>query len=194
MSGHINDHMMDVVGPAINDGLYAFFGIVSIPQNELSNTSFVGCTGSVGGADWVPPTGWLNNQWTPDEAIAIPDTGFTRIGWQTNGTRGYIIQTLDLSAHIGEKINLSAYLSFVGVQSAQRTVHVTGNVSEVSNDSGSRPPGYSGRVSGVYTVVAPGTNVQVRVGAGTTANNIQDFEISRPQLTIGERLWPYQPT
>ena len=166
----------------------------AIPANRLTNSSFVGCTGSVGDADWVPPTGWLNNNWPPDDAVAIPDTGFTRIGFQTNANRGYIIQTLDLSAFIGQQVNLSGFLDFVAIQNANRTVHLTGNVTEVSNDSGNKPPGFSGRVQGIYTVVAPGTNVQVRVGAGTTTTSNQDFVISRPQVTIGSALWPYQPT
>lgn len=156
--------------------------------NLLANSSFQGGAGSVSGADWTPPTSWTNAFWPPDEAIYNAGAEAS-IYFEVALNRGYIIQTIDTTALVGQRINMSVYCDDVQEASAQRICHITGNAIEIQ---GVPPANSAGRYFGIYEIT--GTSIQIRVGAGTTANSNQKTTLSRPQLTIGEPLRPYKST
>jgi hypothetical protein len=50
-----------------------------------------------------------------------------------------------------------------------------------------------GRKHGVFQATRTDPACNIRIGAGTTAANDQNMILSRPQVTIGERVRPYRP-
>ena len=176
--------------------VYSFNGgvsIVNFPPNVLPNSIWAGASGSVGGADWIPPTGWNNSFWPPDEAIAIGDIsgdGDTGVQFIVAVDRGYLSVDVDTSLRIGQRFNLSIFIDETITTGAYANVS-GGNVSvirafpNVSN-------GFVGRVDAVYEINGP--TMGIRFGAGVTSNSTSDMTLSRPQLTIGEDLHEYQQT
>ena len=163
------------------------------PPNILLNSVWAGASGSVGGADWVPPTSWSNGFWPPDEAIALPGSsgkGDTGVEFLVVGNRGYLNISLDTTLEVGNRFNLSIYVDEVITGGAYANVS-GGNVTiirgfpTISN-------GFVGRVDAVYEIT--GISMAVRFGGGVTSSGTSQFTLSRPQLTIGERLYPYEQT
>jgi len=163
----------------------------TVPLNALANSSWLGASGSVSGADFVFPEGWAGGFWPPDEAVATDVDDYTQIQFITNANRGYV--SFDLGSFpVGTILNASIFLEECITSDAQRIILVNGPVNQirrVQNVSG----GESGRFDSLYEVTGAGT-VSLRVGAGTSANSTQNITLSRPQVTEGETLWPYQRT
>ena len=165
-----------------------------IPPNLLPNSVWAGVSGSVGGADWIPPTSWNNSFWPPDEAIALPNVsgnGDNGIEFMVVANRGYQSIDVDTTLLIGETFNLSIFVDEVVTGGAYANVS-GGNVTIISGFP-SISPGFVGRVDAVYEIT--GIAMGVRFGGGPTSNNTAEFKLSRPQLTIGsDRLYPYEQT
>ena len=165
-----------------------------IPPNLLPNSVWAGASGSVGGADWIPPTGWNNSFWPPDEALAIPNisgNGDLGIEFTVVANRGYQSIDVDTTLLIGETFNLSIFVDEVVTGGAYANVS-GGNVTIISGFP-SINPGFVGRVDAVYEIT--GITMGIRFGGGPTSNNTAQFKLSRPQLTIGSsKLYPYEQT
>ena len=166
---------------------------VASPANQLANSVWAGASGSVGGADWIPPTLWSNSFWPPDEAVALPNisgNGDTGIQFIVAANRGYIAIDVDTTLLIGETFNISIFIDDVTTSGAYANIS-GGNVTvirafpNVSN-------GFVGRVDAVYSIT--GITMGIRFGGGVTSNGTSDMTLSRPQITLGERLLPYEQT
>ena len=162
------------------------------PPNALGNSVWAGASGSVGGADWIPPTLWSNSFWPPNEAIALPNisgNGDTGIEFTVVTNRGYQSINVDTTALIGQTFNLSIFVDEVITGGAYANVS-GGNVTIIRGF----PPisnGFVGRVDAVYQIT--GVTIGVRFGGGVTSNSTSQFKLSRPQLTFGsDRLYPYE--
>ena len=161
-----------------------------VPEpNQILNSSWQGIAGSVGGADFVGPTGWGLGFWPPTEAIALPNVTAADNGcsFEAISERGYL--TLDIEATIGLEINISVFVdSFVG--------NTTGQFIRVNNATVVRlhpqPSAFGQRLYAVYVITA--SPVQLRVGIGTSSAVNSEYSLSRPQATIGPRLHPYEST
>ena len=106
------------VSGTLNDRLLAFWSAQATPvfPNLLLNSSWQGISGSVGGADFVPPTSYtIDANFTTSEAIAVPDSGgpgengcqFVSLA----GERGYFIQAgLANVPAIGQFLTTSLYI------------------------------------------------------------------------------------
>lgn len=166
---------------------------VDTVTNLLLNSTWSGASGSVAGADWIPPTSWSNSFWPPDNAIAIPNVsgnGDTGIEFITVTNRGYMSIDVDTTALVGQTFNLSIFVDEVIDGGAYANVS-GGNVTIIRNF----PPvtaGFVGRVDAVYTIT--GNAIGIRFGAGVTSNATSQFSLSRPQATIGETLLPFAQT
>ena len=166
---------------------------IAPPANQLGNSVWAGASGSVGGADWLPPTLWSNSFWPPDEAIAIPNisgNGDTGIEFIVVGNRGYIALDVDTSLLIGERFNISVFIDEVIEDGAYANIS-GGNVTVVRAFP-SVGIGFVGRVDAVYEIT--GVTMGIRFGGGVTSNGTSDMTLSRPQITFGEHLFPYQQT
>jgi hypothetical protein len=161
--------------------------------NLLSNTDFAGSSGSVGGADFVPPTGWDLGFWNPVDAFPVAFEGHTGMSFEVDNERGYITQTLDASAIVGEIVNFSVFVDASEIQTAQRIIHLQAGATEIRRVQNlTNIPKVSGRFDSLYQITGP--SVQVRLGCGTTAPSVQKFTLSRPQITVGRTFYPYVPT
>ena len=162
--------------------------------NLLANSVWAGVSGSVGGADWLPPTSWSNSFWPPDEAIALPDVsgrGDNGVEFAVVGNRGYLALDVDTTTLVGQIFNLSIFVDEVVVGGSYASVS-GGNTSTIR---GFRQisPGFVGRMDAVYQIT--GTAMGIRFGAGPTTTETSQFSLSRPQLTLGNaRLFGYQQT
>ena len=172
----------------------------AVPPNVIPNSTWRGASGSVSGGDFVPPDGWGTGFWPPDDAIAIDNGDYTSIRFiaLNNQNRGYIEYNLGTPFPVGTIVNLSINVDecLVGT-GAQRVVHF--NTQGGTNPREIRTvrpvtPGDTGRFDAVYEILDDQNPLQVRVGTGTTANDNHDYTLSRPQITVGEVGWPYQPT
>ena len=177
----------------MRSGLNAIHRRPVIPPNAIPNSVWAGASGSVGGANWIPPTSWNNSFWPPDEAVAIPNIsgdGDLGIQFVVVANRGYQSIDVDTAFSVGEVFNLSIFIDATIESGAYANVS-GGNVSiirafpNVSN-------GFVGRVDAVYEITGP--TMGIRFGAGVTSNGTSDMTLSRPQLTFGSRLHPYQQT
>ena len=79
MSKHVNDHMMEVVGPAINDGLAAYFAttVVVVPPPDLIGDSHTLTAGTNAALNRV---GYRRGAWGDFQPADIPELNrfFTR--------------------------------------------------------------------------------------------------------------------
>lgn len=162
--------------------------------NLIVNSVWDGVSGSVGGADWLPPTSWSNSFWPPDEAIALFDVsgdGDNGVEFTVVANRGYLALDVDTTLLVGEIFNLSIFVDEVVDGGAYANVS-GGNVSIIRAFPGISP-GFVGRVDAVYQIT--GNAMGIRFGGGPTSNNTAQFKLSRPQLTLGSsRLFVYQQT
>ena len=166
---------------------------IAPPANQLGNSVWAGASGSVGGADWIPPTLWSNSFWPPDEAIALPNisgNGDTGIEFIVVGNRGYISINVDTTLLIGETFNISIFVDQVINDGAYANIS-GGNVTIIRGFP-SVGIGFTGRVDAVYLIT--GITMGIRFGGGVTSNGTSDMTLSRPQITLGERLFPYEQT
>jgi hypothetical protein len=90
---------------------------------------------------------------------------------------------------IGKLINFSVFIDEFVEGTNQRPVAIQSGAIEVQKTAIVTG---NGRYFGIYEVT--GNALIVRVGAGTTANEDMNWTMSRPQITEGEGLRPYQPT
>ena len=157
-------------------------------DNVVTNSSWAGMSGSVGGADFVTPTGWTLGFWPPDEAITIPEIvpGANGIDMAATANRGYLTQAFDSTGLVGEFANISCFVDARPLVENSALVAISAGATLV----GQRRTGT--RVFAVYRI--DGDSIQFRCGAGVTTNQTQDFTVSRPQVTLGQRLYPYDPT
>ena len=164
----------------------------SVPTNNVTNSSWVGASGSVSGANFVFPTGWTGGFWPPDEAVVTDAGDYNQIQFITNGAnRGYTNTDIG-SFPVGTLLNASVFLDACVTSDGQRIINLNGPVAEIRRVQ-VVGAGDSGRFDSLYEVTGAGV-VAMRVGAGTTANSTQNITLSRPQVTEGETLWPYQAT
>ena len=165
-----------------------------IPPNLLPNSVWAGVSGSVGGADFIGPTGWSLGFWPPDEAIALPNVsgnGDNGVEFMVVANRGYFAFDVDTTLLVGETFNVSIFVDEVVTGGAYANIS-GGNVTIISGFP-SISPGFVGRVDAVYEIT--GNAMGVRFGGGPTSNNTAEFKLSRPQLTIGSsKLYPYEQT
>jgi len=163
-----------------------------VPLNSLANSLWIGASGSISGADFTFPVGWTGGFWPPDEAIATDAGGYTQIQFITNGAnRGYV--SFDIGSFpVGTMLNASIVVEECIANTSQRIIMLNGPVSQIRRVE-NVSPGETGRFDSLYEVTGAGV-VQVRIGAGTTANSAQNLTLSRPQVTVGEEMWPFQPT
>ena len=182
---------------ALNDMLHQFWcedsGVVS-PTHILTNSAWDGVSGSVSGADFTQPTGWNNGFWPPHDAIAHPDTPYSQIQFLSDdaidpsGLRGFTQYSIDGNAHLGEIINVSLYIDVVATHPSGRVLTVVGDVDELQREG----PIVVGRVHGTYEITGPNVTLRCGIGTGGNAQPGGDITLSRPQVTIGERLWPWE--
>jgi len=178
-----------------NQGNQQFLGAqakVVAPPNLLTNSSWVGMSGSVSGADFVFPDGWTGGFWPPDEAITIPNGDYNALETSVNVNRGYLQQTLNVNA--GDYLNVSCFISNLITPDFQRPIAITSpdvTFTEVARQNNNT--NVAGRRYGTYLMETSG-DVIVRVGCGTLTNTTQSFTISRPQVTVGTKLYPYAKT
>ena len=166
---------------------------IAPPPNLIGNSVWAGASGSVGGADWIPPTLWSNSFWPPDEAIAIPNisgNGDLGIEFIVVANRGYISLNVDTTLLVGERFNISIFVDEVVTDGAYANIS-GGNVT-IIRAFPAISPGFVGRVDAVYEIT--GITMGIRFGGGVTSNGTSQFTLSRPQITIGERLFPYEQT
>jgi len=172
----------------------------AVPPNVLPNNTWFNARGSVSGGDFVPPEGWGTGFWPPDDAIASNRGDYNAIRFiaLNSQNRGYLEYTLGTPFPVGTIINVSVYVEecIVGT-GAQRVIHF--NTQGGTNPREIRQvrpivPGFVGRVDAVYEILDDQNPLQVRVGTGTTANDNHDYTLSRPQITLGEVGWPWQPS
>ena len=178
-----------IMGPGLNP----VHRRLPVPPNLLTNSSWVDAAGSVGGANWVPPTPWANSFWPPDNAIAIQDisgNGDTGIEFIVADNRGYIALDVDTSLLIGQRFNMSIFIDETITAGAYANIS-GGNVTTIRAFP-SVGNGFVGRVDAVYEIT--GITMGIRFGAGVTSNGTSDMTLSRPQITLGDRLHPYQQT
>ena len=157
-------------------------------DNVVTNSSWAGMSGSVGGADFVAPTGWTLGFWPPDEAITIPEIvpGANGVDMAVTANRGYLTQAFDSTGLVGKFANISCFVDARPLDENSALVAISAGATLVSQlRTGSR-------VWAVYLI--DGDSIQFRCGAGVTTNQTQDFTVSRPQVTIGQRLFTYDPT
>ena len=174
-------------------GINATHRKLAVPPNLLINSSWVDAAGSVGGANWVPPTPWANSFWPPDNAIAIPDisgNGDTGIEFIVVANRGYIAIDIDTSLLVGERFNISCFIDEVITAGAYANIS-GGNVTTIKAFP-NVANGFVGRVDAIYEIT--GITMGIRFGGGVTSNGTSDMTLSRPQITLGQRLHPYQQT
>ena len=198
-SGQLNDMWLTVLNEngfegSINDAKLAFWkagGNLIIPANEFVNSAWSGGSGSVGGADWVDPTSWDNGFWPPDEAIneGVFDTVNTRLHFEVVANRGYLTQALDGTPWIGQDVNLSVFIDEVTIGQGAPCIGISGDATTIESVGNSQT---ARRVSGVFNIT--GANITVRCGMGITSNGTAEFKLSRPQFTLGDILYVYQPT
>ena len=157
-------------------------------DNLVVNSSWAGMSGSVGGADFVEPTGWTLGFWPPDEAITIPEIvqGANGLDAAVTVGRGYLTQAFDSTGFEGEFANISCFVDARPLVENSALVAISAGATLVDQ----RRDG--SRVFAVYRI--DGDSIQFRCGAGVTTNATQDFTVSRPQVTLGQRLYPYGPT
>lgn len=195
-AGQVNDMWFDLLTQAgftgaLNDMKLQFWlggGVSPSPDysNIVPNSSLAGMSGSVSGADWIPPTGWGQGFWPPTDATALTDS----IEFVAVDARGFITAEGFLSEGI---YNASCYVDEVMVGSAQKPI-VMQAATGVSEIDGSNNNTLSvGRKWATYNVTVPGT-VTFRFGCGTTATTNQHMILSRPQVTEGADLRPYLAT
>ena len=176
-------YLDSIVGRAI-DLLYTVFG-----TNMIPNSVWSGMSGSIVGGDWVFPTDWDGGFWPPTDAIALPEG---RIQFITESDRGYI--SLQIPVEQDQVYNLSVYIDEVIVPNGQRACQMqgSGNLMTPINEANLSAT-QAGRRWGIWR--ATRTDVcNIRIGAGTTAVQSQNFTCSRPQVTLGEELRPYRGT
>ena len=160
----------------------------ALADNVVVNSSWAGMSGSVGGADFVTPTGWTLGFWPPDEAITITEIvpGANGIDMDVTVGRGYLTQSFDSAGLEGTFANISVHVDARPLAEDSALVAISAGATLVSQlRTGSRP-------FAVYQI--DGDTIQFRCGCGVTTNATQDFTISRPQVTLGKRLYPYDPT
>ena len=164
------------------------------PPNQLINSAWAGVSGSVGGADWLPPTSWSNSFWPPDEAIALGDVsgnGDNGIEFTVVANRGYLAIDVDTTLLVGETFNVSIFVDEVVTGGAYANIS-GGNVSIIRGFP-AISPGFVGRNDAVYQIT--GNSMGIRFGGGPTSNNTAQFKLSRPQLTLGsDVLYAYEQT
>jgi len=197
-AGQVNDMWYEVLAAAgyegaLDDMLYQFWcenaGDLSPVENLAPNSVLDGMSGSVGGGDWVFPTGWDGGFWPPDDAIALPDG---KIHFITEPGRGYI--NIQFPVIENEFYNLSCYVDAVTVPNGQRACQLQGPGSLMTEIDGSNlAASQTGRRWGVWQATRT-DDCNIRLGAGTTAEQAQNFIASRPQVTRGINLRPYRPT
>jgi len=166
-------------------------GGVDIPPNEFLNSAWAGGSGSIGGANWVDPTSWGNGFWPPDEAIneGVFDSVNTRLHFEAVANRGYLTQSIDGTPFIGQDINLSVFIDEVIVGQGAPIIGISGDATTIVGVGNSQT---ARRVSGVFNIT--GANITIRCGMGITSNNTAENKLSRPQFTLGDFLFAYQPT
>ena len=166
----------------------------AFPPNSIINSAWAGVSGSVGGADWIPPTSWANSFWPPDEAIALGDVsgnGDQGVEFTVIDNRGYLSIDVDTTSLVGVTFNVSIFVDEVVEGGAYANIS-GGNVSQIRGFP-SISPGFVGRNDAVYQITGPAMGV--RFGGGPTSLNTAQFKLSRPQVTFGNGvLYPYQQT
>jgi len=155
--GQLNDMWLQVLNDngfegSLDDARLAFWeagGVLDIPDNEFINSAWAGGSGSVGGANWVDPTGWDNGFWPPDEAIneGVFDSVNTRLHLEAVANRGYLTQDLDGTPFIGQDINLSVFIDEVIVGVGAPCIGISGDSTTIVGVGNSQT---ARRVSGVF--------------------------------------------
>ena len=182
---------------SLSDMLYQFWcvdGGSPSPTHLITNSVWAGVSGSVSGADFVQPTGWNNGFWPPHDAIAHPDTPYSQIQFLSDdaidpgGLRGFSQYVADTTAHIGKIINVSVYIDVITSNPGNRVIAAVSDATQIRQEG----PIAVGRVDGLWEITGP--EVIFRFGVGTSGNAQPggDITLSRPQVTIGERLWPWE--
>ena len=161
-------------------------------QNLALNSRWLGMFGSVGGANFTAPDDWLLSFFPPTDAIAEIEVAPGNNGCQfiTTANRGFLEQqNAGSSIFDGKIVNFSCFYDAI----TSSTVPAF-RINNVGGTQLRAPivPTAPGRFDLVFRL--SDQPFQLQIGGGVSGNDTQDISLSRPQLTLGANLLPYQPT
>lgn len=167
-------------------------------ENLLLNSRLEGISGTYvqNGIDsFVAPHDWRRRFASPKRVTAIEDIDAAADDDAMRAVcelaQAWLRQTIDLSAHIGEKINVSVNVDDTQFPNVEPVIMAKNNVTLIddTNNTGD----VHGRRWSVYEVTGTGI-VEIRFGVGIAGDAAHDCILSRPQVSIGAQLQAYKQT
>lgn len=164
-------------------------------RNMLANSRWKGLGGDYSVGNWVNAEGWVTENWPPADAEAWPRNDWNACHFFSGATgpeqRGYMIYRMQMP--IGVVINASIYVDQIGAAPTTEIVHMASyaGTQQTLLDSPIIPTA-PGRYSARYRTVTNDVEFRVGIGARTAQATLADFVVSRPQVSGGDALLPWQ--